>query len=153
MSPPPPPPKMTQPEQQPHPPQRGPTLVVPPPPPQVQQRPLPTPSGITDWFSPPPPFITPYNFTPMSNSFFNDGSHAHNYTNAPELGLGIGQFNFGPFGGPPAGWNAERQGSLSQEQQLELMTALETDGMGEIDAFLNMGMDAGKQGVNTNGWS
>ncbi|RXG44242.1 hypothetical protein VDGE_03482 [Verticillium dahliae] len=153
MSPPPPPPKMTQPGQQPHPPQRGPTFVVPPPPPQVQQRPLPTPSGITDWFSPPPPFITPYNFTPMSNSFFNDGSHAHNYTNAPELGLGIGQFNFGPFGGPPAGWNAERQGSLSQEQQLELMTALETDGMGEIDAFLNMGMDAGNQGVNTNGWS
>ncbi|KAM0528494.1 hypothetical protein ACHAPS_001912 [Verticillium nonalfalfae] len=153
MSPPPPPPKMTQPGQQPHPPQRGPTFVVPPPPPHVQQRPLPTPSGITDWFSPPPPFITPYNFTPMSNSFFNDGSHAHNYTNAPELGLGIGQFNLGPFGGPPAGWNAERQGSLSQEQQLELMTALETDGMGEIDAFLNMGMDMGNQGVNTNGWS
>jgi hypothetical protein len=31
-----------------------------------------------------------------------------------------------------------RQGSLSQEQQRELMESLETEGLDEIDAFLNL---------------
>jgi hypothetical protein len=39
-------------------------------------------------------------------------------------------FNFAP----------ERSGSLSVEQQVELMDVLESEGIGEIDAFLNAGM-------------
>jgi hypothetical protein len=33
----------------------------------------------------------------------------------------------------------ERHGSLSHEQQLELMDVLETEGMSDIDSFLNLG--------------
>ena len=55
-----------------------------------------------------------------------------------------------PFGAPPAGPLASpfgdqfeggfpRQGSLSLEQGTELMQTLESDGMGEIDALLNLG--------------
>lgn len=35
-------------------------------------------------------------------------------------------------------WSDQRQGSLSQEQQDELMDVLETEGMAEIDMFLKM---------------
>ena len=35
--------------------------------------------------------------------------------------------------------NPQRQGSLSQEQQMELMDVLETEGMSDIDQFLTMG--------------
>jgi hypothetical protein len=40
----------------------------------------------------------------------------------------------------------ERHGSLSHEQQLELMDVLEAEGMSDIDSFLNMGMGMGGQG-------
>ncbi|KIH92860.1 hypothetical protein SPBR_02603 [Sporothrix brasiliensis 5110] len=48
-------------------------------------------------------------------------------------------FGFGA-GGPV---NLQRQGSLSHEQQMELMDVLETEGMGDIDTFLNMGIGLG----------
>jgi hypothetical protein len=42
----------------------------------------------------------------------------------------------------------ERHGSLSHEQQLELMDVLEAEGMSDIDSFLNMGMgQVGNGGV------
>ncbi|CAK7262918.1 hypothetical protein SEPCBS57363_000301 [Sporothrix epigloea] len=44
-------------------------------------------------------------------------------------------FGFGT-GGP---LNPQRQGSLSQEQQMELMDVLETEGMSDIDQFFTMG--------------
>lgn len=44
----------------------------------------------------------------------------------------------GGFGYVPAGM---RHGSLSQSQQLELMNVLETEGVGDINAFLNAGSD------------
>jgi hypothetical protein len=40
-----------------------------------------------------------------------------------------------------------RHGSLSHEQQLELMDVLETEGMSDIDSFLNLGM-GGQGGVH-----
>jgi hypothetical protein len=52
-------------------------------------------------------------------------------------------------GGPgftmPYQFPQERQGSLSQEQQLELMDVLETEGMSDINSFLshNMGLGGG----------
>ncbi|KAH7367961.1 fungal-specific transcription factor domain-containing protein [Plectosphaerella cucumerina] len=139
----------------PQPPQRGPTFAVPPAPQQqpIQQRPLPQTDGITDWFSPPPPFISPYAFSSMNNNFFGDSAQTNAFSNVTGAGtaFGLGQFGFGPFGGPQQmNYNPERQGSLSQEQQLELMLELETDGIGEIDAFLNMG---GGVGTNGTGWA
>ena len=108
--------------------------------PSVPQRPLPTATSNADWFSPPAPFISPYNFGPMSSNFFNDpmpggfgdaaggasmGMHGNNM--ATGMDPSGQQFSFLPG----------RQGSLTQSQQVELMNTLETDGMGDIDAFLN----------------
>jgi hypothetical protein len=39
-----------------------------------------------------------------------------------------------------------RNGSLSHEQQLELMDVLETEGMHDIDSFLNLGVGVGMAG-------
>lgn len=47
--------------------------------------------------------------------------------------------------------NPERQGSLSQEQQMELMDVLETEGMGEINTFLSMDMSLDGAVVSQNG--
>ncbi|KAK4121651.1 hypothetical protein N657DRAFT_577122 [Parathielavia appendiculata] len=69
-------------------------------------------------------------------------------------GAGLG---LGPGSGPGAGasvtggefYNSflnERHGSLSHEQQLELMDVLEAEGMSDIDSFLNMGLGLGGQG-------
>lgn len=44
----------------------------------------------------------------------------------------------------------ERHGSLSVEQQVELMDVLETEGMSEIDAFLNAEMSLGGGGLDGN---
>ncbi|KAK2592861.1 hypothetical protein QQS21_009428 [Conoideocrella luteorostrata] len=105
--------------------------------PSVPQRPLPVTSSAADWFSPPAPFISPYNFGNMSNNFFNDAM-PNNFAETPTANLG-GLQNM------PAGFDAHgqfdflpgRQGSLTQSQQMELMNALETEGVGDIDAFLN----------------
>ncbi|KAM0343867.1 hypothetical protein ACHAPU_008136 [Fusarium lateritium] len=121
--------------------QRGPTFVVPPHPQSApSQRPLPTPSGINDWFSPPPPFISPYAFNNMSNSFFNDSmANPGNYGDMSNSGLGLQNVHGGNIPPPQFDYGFSRQGSLTQSQQLELMNVLETEGMGDIDAFLNGG--------------
>lgn len=109
-----------------------------------QQRPLPAASSPSDWFSPPAPFISPYNFGPMSagtgTAFFNDAM-PNNFADTPtglglqKIGLGIGIDAAAPLASscvPPG-----RQGSLAHQQQLELMNVLETEGVDDIDAFLN----------------
>uniref|UniRef100_L2FLI5 Fungal specific transcription factor domain-containing protein n=1 Tax=Colletotrichum fructicola (strain Nara gc5) TaxID=1213859 RepID=L2FLI5_COLFN len=125
MSPPPPP----------HPGQRGPAFGMPPtsaPP----QRPLPSYNPVNDWFNPPPPFINPDAFSSMSNSFFGDSLQVNGF-NHQNPGLGLDHLG----GGQPFNWSQERQGSLSQQQQMELMNVLENEGMSDIDALLNMGMN------------
>ncbi|EFX00234.1 c6 zinc finger domain containing protein [Grosmannia clavigera kw1407] len=47
--------------------------------------------------------------------------------------------------------NPDRQGSLSQEQQMELMDVLETEGMGEINSFLSMNMNLDSATAHNNG--
>ena len=56
-------------------------------------------------------------------------------------------------GVPPqfAGLPPERQGSLSTEQQAELMKILEDEGMTDIDTYLNMGMDFTVDGLGNTG--
>ncbi|KAL2258065.1 hypothetical protein VTK26DRAFT_8770 [Humicola hyalothermophila] len=58
-------------------------------------------------------------------------------------GMGIGVGGMGGGGGYPFANVSARHGSLSQEQQLELMDVLETEGMNDIDSFLSMGMGIG----------
>ncbi|KAK3306489.1 fungal-specific transcription factor domain-containing protein [Chaetomium strumarium] len=71
---------------------------------------------------------------------------------APGLGLAPGA----AAAGAPASdyynsfWNNARHGSLSQQEQLELMDVLETEGMNDIDSFLNIGDGNGGNGVA--GW-
>lgn len=140
---------------------RTPTFAVPPLPhhvvnghrqPPQQQRSLPSqhPHTVNDWFSPPPPFISPYAFNDISstNGFWNDAAAS----NAAFSGImGGGGYEStsptsmaGGFGGRPGmpgfGFAAERHGSLSVDQQVELMNILETDGVGEINQFLGMDM-------------
>ncbi|KAF3766845.1 hypothetical protein M406DRAFT_89463 [Cryphonectria parasitica EP155] len=122
--------------------------------PQQQQRPLPQAGGLSDWFSPPPPFISPYSFGGMNstNGFWNESA----VSNAAFSGLmGSGEYpgpqptsvpgptsGFGGGQGMPSGFGfaAQRHGSLSADQQIELMNILETDGVGEINNFLGMDM-------------
>ncbi|GAB0132962.1 hypothetical protein EsDP_00001382 [Epichloe bromicola] len=107
--------------------------------PSVPQRPLPVASSAADWFSPPAPFISPYNFGHLSTSFFNDAM-PNNFAETPTANLGglqtmaAGFDAHGQYGFLPG-----RQGSLSQSQQVELLNALETEGVGDIDALLNAG--------------
>lgn len=106
--------------------------------PSVPQRPLPGTTTAAEWFSPPPPFVSPYNFGVMSNNFFNDAM-PNTFAENPAVTLG------GELQSLPTGFDASgqfgflpgRQGSLTQSQQMELMNALETEGVGDIDAFLN----------------
>lgn len=121
---------------------------------QQQQRPLPQSNNVSDWFSPPPPFISPYAFNAVNstNGFWSESA----VSNAAFSGLmGGGDYpaNSMPTSvpGPPGGYNngmppggfgfaAQRHGSLSADQQVELMGILETDGLGEINSFLGMDM-------------
>ncbi|KAI0538300.1 hypothetical protein GGR58DRAFT_468460 [Xylaria digitata] len=111
------------------------------------QRPLPQATTVTDWFNPPPPFISPYSFGSMGG-FWGNASNMNGFD-----GLESGHFDSSRL--PP-----ERQGSLSQAQQIELMGVLESEGMADIDSYLNtagfgyrpnalgnanMGMDWGTQ--------
>lgn len=146
-------------------PHRTPTFTVPPlpphvingqrhPQPQPQQRTLPQTAPVSDWFSPPPPFISPYAFSGMSsaNGFWGEsavsnaafsglmggGYEGANPTSVPGSANG---YSGGNQGMPPGfGFAAQRHGSLSADQQIELMNILETDGVGEINNFLGMDM-------------
>ncbi|KAI1102789.1 fungal-specific transcription factor domain-containing protein [Jackrogersella minutella] len=93
------------------------------------QRPLPQVTTVTDWFNPPPPFISPYAFGGgLGGSFWGDsGTNGLSDVHMGNMSLSHGL--------PP-----ERQGSLSQQQQIELMDVLENEGMTDIDMYLNMGM-------------
>lgn len=146
---------------------RTPTFTVPPLPQHVidsqrqqQQRSLPPHSSVSDWFSSPPPFISPFSFNGMNNnngfwdqaavsnaafsglmgggggSGYEGGGNAGGPTSVP----GGGPSGFGgPHGMPPGfGFHAQRHGSLTADQQMELMNMLETDGVGEINNFLGM---------------
>ncbi|KAI1431117.1 hypothetical protein GGR50DRAFT_109346 [Xylaria sp. CBS 124048] len=116
------------------------------------QRPLPQNTTVTDWFNPPPPFISPYSFGSMGAAYWGgngngsmqaDGS-SNNNNNSNNNGGGGGGFPptmTGNFGLP-----LNRQGSLSQAQQVELMDVLESEGMADIDSYLNtaeMGFSGG----------
>lgn len=102
------------------------------------QRPLPGPNAINNWFSPPPPFISPYAFGNMSTSIFSDTmANTGQYNDMTNSALGLQSLGVGTVTGPQFDYNTGRQGSLTQSQQMELMNVLETDGLGEIDAFLN----------------
>ena len=103
-----------------------------------QQRPLPVGTSPADWFSPPAPFFSPYNFG-MSGGFLNDAM-PNTFAESPGAALGLqsigtGIETMGSYSYVPPG----RQGSLTHSQQMELMNVLETEGVGDIDAFLNAG--------------
>jgi hypothetical protein len=49
--------------------------------------------------------------------------------------------------------NHMRQGSLSQEQQIELMETLETDGLNEIDNFINLNSMSYAPSIKLEGYS
>ncbi|KAI1347602.1 hypothetical protein F5Y01DRAFT_294593 [Xylaria sp. FL0043] len=105
-----------------------PAFTIPPlPPGQLPhgQRPLPQATTVTDWFNPPPPFISPYSFGSMGGGFWGNASGMNGFD-------GMENNNFDPSRLPP-----ERQGSLSQAQQIELMGVLEDQGMADIDSYLN----------------
>lgn len=161
------------------------TFTIPAPPQSnaPRQRPLP-PTTVTDWFNPPPPFISPYAFSnSMTGGYWGDDNLINNTAAAaPFAGLGLGgggggggayslssgrDVDNGPTGNPaPNGggfagypdasgqlqyvFPPERHGSLSVEQQVELMDVLETEGMSEIDAFLNAEMSLGGGGLDGN---
>ncbi|KAG6001825.1 hypothetical protein E4U21_003787 [Claviceps maximensis] len=110
--------------------------------PSVPQRALPVASSAADWFSPPAPFISPYNFGQMGNNFFNNDTLPNTFAENPTASLGgLHSMNsgFNSHGHDPHGFFSTRQGSLSHSQQIELMNVLETEGVGDIDAFLNGG--------------
>lgn len=80
----------------------------------------------------------------MGNSFFNNDAMPNTFAESPMASLGDlqsmnGGFNAHAHPNAPYGFFPNRQGSLSQSQQVELMNVLETEGVGDIDAFLNAG--------------
>ncbi|KYK58565.1 fungal specific transcription factor domain-containing protein [Drechmeria coniospora] len=101
-----------------------------------QQRPLPTTTNSADWFYPSTSLVSPYTFGSTSSSFFGDSMPGH-FSEPPSAGLGLHLMGAGfesasMFSFVPPG----RQGSLTQSQQLKLMNVLETEGVGDMDAFL-----------------
>lgn len=75
----------------------------------------------------------------MSAPFYNDVMNDPNiFGDLSSAGLGLQNMGTGQAG-PGMNRPAVRQGSLTHTQQLELMNVLETEGMGDIDAFLSGG--------------
>lgn len=101
----------------------------------VAQRPLPVNSSPADWFSAPAAsFFPPYNLGSMSGSFFNDAMSNH----LAETGaLQPQQMSTGFDAHDPFAFLPGRQGSLTQSQQMEVMNVLETEGISDIEAYLN----------------
>ncbi len=71
------------------------------------------------------------------------GSHPGGGVESGDFGLLHGSGFPGQYSFPQ-----ERHGSLSQEQQMELMDVLETEGIGEIETFLSAGMGLGGGGID-----
>lgn len=85
-----------------------------------------------------------------SGSGYEGGGNAGGPTSVP--GGGPNGFGGGPQGMPPGfGFHAQRHGSLTADQQMELMNMLETDGVGEINHFL--GMDMNGLGAPSGQWN
>lgn len=127
------------------PPQRHPnyTSVPPSSQPSIQQRPLPAVSNAGDWFNSASPFMSPYNFGSINSNFYNDTLSGNpGYGDVSSAGLGLQSLGGALDGGGPFDMHPGRQGSLTQSQQLELMNVLETEGVSDIDAFLNAGNSA-----------
>ncbi|KAI1129549.1 hypothetical protein F5Y10DRAFT_150435 [Nemania abortiva] len=113
-------------------PQPRPAFTIPPlPPGQLPQgqRPLPQATSVGEWFNPPPPFMSPYAFGGIGAGFWGTGGGMNG--GGAFDGLDSAAFDSGR-GLPP-----ERQGSLSQAQQMELMSVLENEGMQDIDTYLS----------------
>lgn len=89
----------------------------------------------------------------LSGGDSRDGGFAAGGGGGPFAENGVG--GGGGGGGPPFlqyAFPPERHGSLSVEQQVELMDVLETEGVGEIDAFLSTGMGIGGGGGGGISW-
>lgn len=102
------------------------------------QRPLPpAPTSVSDWFSPPSQFMSPYNFV-TSGGYFNEAmAGMSGFGGSPGPGLGLHNITAQlEAGGMQFNYSPGRQGSLSQSQQLELMEDLEKDGVSAMDAYL-----------------
>ncbi|KAK4235043.1 fungal-specific transcription factor domain-containing protein [Achaetomium macrosporum] len=98
---------------------------------------------------------------PSDTGYANPGNHNWDYTwgteaalpEAAGFGPGLGLAPGAVAAGAPASdyynsiWNNTRHGSLSQQEQLELMNVLEAEGMSDIDSFLNMGDGHGGNGA------
>lgn len=124
-----------------HPGQRLPNFTSVPPAsqPSIAQRPLPAASDPGAWFNSTQPFIAPYNFGNLNNNFYNDALPGNPGFGDVSSGLGLQSLGGGFDGAAQFDMHPGRQGSLTQSQQLELMNVLETEGVGDIDAFLNAG--------------
>ncbi|KAI1112829.1 hypothetical protein F5Y14DRAFT_452675 [Nemania sp. NC0429] len=109
------------------------------------QRPLPQVSATnsSDWYDstsapalpPPPQFISPYAFGGIGAGFWGVTAAAPGMNGGgfDGLGVGVGGLDVDAARGLPP----ERQGSLSQAQQIELMDVLENEGMADIDMYLS----------------
>ncbi|KAI1174903.1 hypothetical protein F4777DRAFT_552307 [Nemania sp. FL0916] len=98
------------------------------------QRPLPQ---AIEWGVPLAPFMSPYAF---GNGMMGGNSNSNGaFFWSPHLGPGgfDGLDVAGVGGAMDAGLPPGRQGSLSQAQQIELMDELETEGIADIDSYLN----------------
>ncbi|KAM0253298.1 hypothetical protein ACHAQJ_007352 [Trichoderma viride] len=103
------------------------------------QRPLPpAPTSVSDWFSPPSQFMSPYNFVTSGSGYFNEAmAGMSGFGGSPGPGLGLHNITAQlEASGMQFGYSPGRQGSLSQSQQLELMEDLEKDGVSAMDAYL-----------------
>lgn len=113
----------------------------PPPParsaPQQQPLPQPPPSG-GEWFTPPAPFISPYNLGAFGSNFYSDPlAGPGGFNELSSVGMGFQGLGGTPVVPGPLDSHMLRQGSLTQTQQMELMNVLETEGISDMDAFLN----------------
>ncbi|KOS16665.1 Positive regulator of purine utilization [Escovopsis weberi] len=102
-----------------------------------QQRPLPPPANtMSEWLSPPPQFVSPYNFVSAGNVFNDAMMNGFNDVPAPPFGF---QHITAELGAQGDGLDffRGRPGSLSHSQQLELMNTLETEGIEKVNAYLN----------------
>lgn len=124
-----------------------------------QRQPLQRPLPPSDWLTPSFNLPFAYNGGSSTNDFWNESAvsnaafaglmgggaypgPSNQPTSVPSQGGGYGNGGYGN-GMPPGGFGfpGERHGSLSADQQVELMGILETDGLGEINNYLGMDMN------------
>ena len=98
----------------------------------------------------PPDFIQPQNLPNDWNTIASAASQSHmsasvatipmnnNTTDDPTYFMQPIPYSFGPHMYAENFDTEMRQGSLSQQQQIELMQSLETEGLAEMDTFMNL---------------